>query len=101
MNLRLAVSLVFVGTLAYACRPSSRTTVTSDGNVVAQHGLALASMGGSAARSVKTVEKTVKGSDAALDTKLPQLDLNDPAGIVEFILGHLGLARGAGASRAG
>jgi hypothetical protein len=69
MNLRLAVSLVFVGTLAYACRPSSRTTVTNDGNVVAQQGLALASMGGSAARSVKTVEKTVKGSDAALDTK--------------------------------
>lgn len=69
MNLRLAVSLVFVGTLAYACRPSSRTTVTSDGNVVAQQGLALASMGGSAARSAKPVEKNLKSASAALDTK--------------------------------
>lgn len=69
MNLRLAVSLVFVGTLAYACRPSSRTTVTSDGNVVAQPGLALASMGGSAARSTKTVEKSVKSATTPLQPK--------------------------------
>jgi molybdopterin-guanine dinucleotide biosynthesis adapter protein len=40
-------------------------------------------------------------TDAALDTKLPQLDLNDPARIAEFILDHVGLARGAGAARAG
>jgi molybdopterin-guanine dinucleotide biosynthesis adapter protein len=40
-------------------------------------------------------------TDAALDTKLPQLDLNDPAQIAGFILEHVGLPRGAGATRAG
>ena len=30
-------------------------------------------------------------SDGPLETKLPRLDLNDPAGISRFILGHLGL----------
>lgn len=30
-------------------------------------------------------------SDARVDTKLPQLDLNQPALIAEFILGHVGL----------
>jgi hypothetical protein len=69
MNLRLTVSLVFVGTLAYACRPQSRTTVTSDGNVVAPQGITLASIGGSAVRSTNTVEKSVKSASTELRTK--------------------------------
>ena len=69
MNLRLVISLVFVGTVAYACRPQSRTSVTSDGNVVAQQGLALASIGGSSVRSTKPVEKTVKSKSTTLATK--------------------------------
>jgi molybdopterin-guanine dinucleotide biosynthesis protein B len=40
-------------------------------------------------------------TDAKLATALPQLDLNDPASIAEFILGYVGLARGAGAAGAG
>ena len=43
MNLRLALSLVSVGTLAVACRQGSHTTVTNDGKTIAQQGLALAS----------------------------------------------------------
>jgi len=31
-------------------------------------------------------------SDARLDTKLPQLDLNQPAQVADFVLKHLGLA---------
>jgi molybdopterin-guanine dinucleotide biosynthesis protein B len=31
-------------------------------------------------------------SDARIETKLPQLDLNDDAGIAEFIVRHLKLA---------
>src|SRR3954470_1854789 len=69
MNLRLTVSLVFVGTLAVACRQQSRTTVNSDGNVVEQQGITLASIGGSAVRSTKTVEKTVKSASTELATK--------------------------------
>ena len=69
MNLRLAVSLVFVGALAYACRPSSHTTVTTDGKLVAQQGVTLASMGGSAVRSTKPVEKTLKSGSTTLATK--------------------------------
>ncbi len=34
-------------------------------------------------------------SDARVDTRLPQLDLNDPPAIAEFILEHVGLARGS------
>ena len=69
MNLRLVVSLVFVGTVAYACRPQSHTTVATDGKVVAQQGLALASIGGSAVRSTKAVEKNLKSASTALATK--------------------------------
>ena len=69
MNLRLTLSLVVVVSLAAGCRQHSRTTVTSDGNVVAQQGIALASIGGSAVRSTKAVEKTVKSGSTALDTK--------------------------------
>ena len=32
-------------------------------------------------------------SDAALDTKLPQLDINQPPKIADFMLKHLGLAK--------
>jgi len=83
MNLRLVVSLVFVGTVAYACRPQSRTTVTSDGNVVAQQGLALASMGGTSVRSTKAVEKTVKSKSTTLATKF---DVTLEGGDVRFSL---------------
>ena len=31
-------------------------------------------------------------SDAPLDTKLPQLDLNQPSQVAQFLLGHLNLA---------
>lgn len=82
MNPRLVLSLVFVGTVAYACRPQSRT-VTSDGNVVRQQGLALASMGGSAARSTKTVEKTVKSKSTTL---VPTFDVTLEGGDVRFNL---------------
>ena len=40
-------------------------------------------------------------TDAKIHTALPQLDLNDPAAIAEFILRHVGLLRDAGAARAG
>jgi hypothetical protein len=69
MNLRLTVSLVFVGALAAACRPQARTTVTSDGNVVAQQNITLASIGGTAPRSTKSVEKNLKSASSALATK--------------------------------
>ena len=83
MNLRLTVSLVFVGTLAVACRQQSRTTVTSGGNVVAQPGIALASIGGSAVRSTKAVEKTVKSASTGLATKF---DVSLEGGDVRFDL---------------
>ena len=60
-NLRLAATLVLVGTLAYACGPQSRSDDT-------QHGLAIASMGGGAVRSTNVVEKTVKSASSALAT---------------------------------
>ena len=70
MNLRLVVSLVLVGTVAYACRPQSRTSANTDGKVVAQQGLVLASIGGADIRSAKTAEKTLKKSSSnALETK--------------------------------
>jgi molybdopterin-guanine dinucleotide biosynthesis protein B len=34
-------------------------------------------------------------TDTPLDTALPQLDLNAPAEIAEFVLKHVGLARSA------
>ena len=40
-------------------------------------------------------------TDSKLDTALPQLDLNDPAAIADFILRHVGLVRDGGAPRAG
>ena len=40
-------------------------------------------------------------TDARLDTTLPQLDLNDPAAIAQFIIDHVGLARDAGVANAG
>ena len=69
MNLRLALSLVSVGTLAVACRQGSHTTVTNDGKTVAQQGLALASIGGSAMRSTNAVEKSVKSTSQTLATR--------------------------------
>src|SRR6185295_20182246 len=69
MNLRLAVSLVSLGTLAAACGTPSRATVAKDGGAVAQQGLALASIGGSAMRSTNAVEKSVKSTSQTLTTK--------------------------------
>lgn len=40
-------------------------------------------------------------TDAALDTTLPQLDLNDPAAIADFIVAHVGLTRDAAPRNAG
>jgi hypothetical protein len=67
MNLRHAASLVFVGTLAYACSPQSRSTVSSE-NKVTQRGPVLASMGGASVRSTNAVEKTVKSGSTTLKT---------------------------------
>ena len=66
MNLRHAVSLVVVGTLAYACGPQPRSTVTSERKVT-QRGPVLASMGGGI-RSTNAVEKTVKSGSTTLTT---------------------------------
>ena len=65
MNLRLALSLVFVGTLAYACGPQSRTTATSEKKITSR-GPVLASMGGTTVRSSNAVEKTIKSGSALL-----------------------------------
>ena len=67
MNLRHAVSLVFVGTLASACGPGTRSDVAIDRDV-AQQGIALASMAGGGMRSTNAVEKTVKSGSATLAT---------------------------------
>ena len=69
MNLRLVVSVVFVGSLAYACGPQSRPAVSKDGNTISQQGPALASIGGSAVRSTNAVEKSVKSTSQTLATK--------------------------------
>jgi hypothetical protein len=69
MNLRLAVSVVSLGTLAVACGRSSRTTVAKDGKSITQQGPALASIGGSAMRSTDAVEKSVKSTSQTLATK--------------------------------
>ena len=69
MNLRLAFSLVLVGTLAYACRPQSREDAARERAVLTQEGVNLASIGGSAMRSTDAVEKTVKSTSSTLKTK--------------------------------
>ena len=69
MNLRLAFSLVSVGTLAVACRQGSHTAVAKKGDTVPQQGPALASIGGSAMRSTNAVEKSVKSTTQTLATK--------------------------------
>jgi hypothetical protein len=58
-------------------------TVTSDGNVVTQQGIALASIGASSERSTKTVEKTIKGAASTLETKF---DVSLDGGDVRFDL---------------
>jgi hypothetical protein len=69
MNLRLAVSVVFVGTLAYACGPSTRSDVAVDRSAPPRKGIALASMAGGVVRSSNAVEKTLKSGSATLTTK--------------------------------
>lgn len=74
MNLRLAVSVVFVGTLAYACGPQSHSDAPPQG-------IALASMGGSGVRTTNHVEKTVKKGSSELATSF---DVVQDAGEVRF-----------------
>jgi hypothetical protein len=68
MTLRLALSVVFVGTLASACGPGTRSDVAVDGEAVAPQGFTLASMGGAGMRSTNAVEKTIKSGSATLAT---------------------------------
>ena len=68
MNLRIAISLVSVGTLAYACGPQSRSDAGSGSAVVAPQGIVLASIAGGV-RSPNAVEQTVKSRSTALATK--------------------------------
>jgi hypothetical protein len=65
MNLRLPVSVVFVGTLAYACGPSTRSDVSAERATIAPQGVALASMGGGM-RPTNTVEKRLKSTSETL-----------------------------------
>src|SRR3954471_1912069 len=65
MNLRLAVSVVFVGSLAYACGPTTRTDASRDISF-SQQGIALASMGGTSAHEKNTVEKKLKSNTTSL-----------------------------------
>ncbi len=67
MNLRRAASLAVFCTLAYACGPQPRSSVTSEKKVT-QRGPVLASMGGSGVRSTNAVEKTVKSGSTTLTT---------------------------------
>src|SRR4051812_36054199 len=57
MNLRLAVTVVFVGSLAYACGPT-RSDTSRDVSF-SQQGVALASMGGTRSHERYTVERTL------------------------------------------
>jgi hypothetical protein len=69
MNLRLAVSVVFVASLAYACGPQARSDVAIDRAALSsRQGPALASMGGGM-RSTNAVEKTLKSGSTQLETK--------------------------------
>jgi hypothetical protein len=65
MKLRLTATIVFVGSLAYACGPQSRSNVTSDRSATVQ-GPTLASFGGAVVRSTDAVEKTVKSTSTGL-----------------------------------
>jgi intracellular proteinase inhibitor BsuPI len=66
MNLRLALSVVFVGTLAYACGPRSGSDVIVERSTNAPQGVALASMTGGGMRPTNTVEKTLKRTPETL-----------------------------------
>lgn len=68
MNLRIVVSVVFVGSLAYACSPNSRSDASLE-RASSAKGLALASMGGAGMAPTKTVEKTLKSGSATLEMK--------------------------------
>jgi hypothetical protein len=66
MNLRLAVSTVFVASLACACGPSAMP-----------EGVALASMGGTGFRTTKTPEKTLKKGSSTLTTSFDVAQSDD------------------------
>ena len=83
MNLRLAVSVVFVGSLAYACGPTTRTDASRD-MTVAQQGFALASMGGTRAHERKnTVERKLISNSKTLAASF---DVAQSGGDVRFEL---------------
>lgn len=69
MNLRLAASLVFAGTLAYACGPRTRSDASLKYPVATQQGFALASMGGAPALTKNARENTLKSGSATLATR--------------------------------
>lgn len=66
MNLRISLSVVFVGTLAYACGPRTRSDLPVEHSSVKQQGFALASMGGGGMTSNKSAEQTLKSGSAIL-----------------------------------
>ena len=68
MNLRLVISVVFVGSLAYACGPRTRSDAALERSAT-QQGFALASMGGGGMKATKTVEKTLKSGSTPLEMK--------------------------------
>src|SRR4051812_9057449 len=68
MNLRIVFSVVFVGSLAYACGPRSHSDVALERTTVSQQGIALASMGGGSMTSTKSVEKKLKSGSASITT---------------------------------
>src|SRR3954469_8831855 len=82
MNLRLAVSVVFVGSLAYACGPTTRTDASRDISF-SQQGIALASMGGTSAHEKNTVEKKLKSNTTSLSASF---DVAQNSGDVRFEL---------------
>jgi hypothetical protein len=82
MNLRLAVSVVFVGSLAYACGPTTRTDASRDISF-SQQGIALASMGGTSAHEKNAVEKKLKSNTASLSASF---DVAQNGGDVRFEL---------------
>jgi hypothetical protein len=69
MNLRLAGSLVFVGTLAYACSPQPASKVATERATTSKRTVTLASMAGATIPTKNAVEKTLKSGSTTLTTK--------------------------------
>jgi hypothetical protein len=69
MNLRLAGSLVFVGSLAYACGPQPRSNAAADRPTGSGKAVTLASIAGADAPPTNAVEKTLKKGSANLTAR--------------------------------